>query len=57
MMTRYIYIFVVGSLLTGCAQFAASVGGTVIGNIASDHYIKTHEKHDVKVVDKSRRRK
>jgi ABC-type transporter Mla maintaining outer membrane lipid asymmetry permease subunit MlaE len=57
MMTRVIYIFVVGSLLTGCAQFAASVGGTFIGNIASDQYIQSHEKHDVKVVDKSRRKR
>jgi hypothetical protein len=43
--------------LTGCTQFAASVGGTFIGNIASDQYIKSHENKDVKVVDKSRRKK
>jgi hypothetical protein len=56
-MTRVVYILVLSFTLGGCAQFAASVGGTFVGNIASDQYIKSHEKHDVKVVDKSRRRK
>ena len=44
MMTRGIYIFLVASLLTGCANFAASVSGTFIGNIASDKVIKEMEK-------------
>ena len=44
MMTRGIYIFLVACLLTGCANFAASVGGTFIGNIASDRVIKEMEK-------------
>ena len=44
MMTRGIYIFLVASLLTGCANFAASVSGTFIGNIASDRVIKEMEK-------------
>ena len=44
MMTRGIYIFLVVSLLTGCANFAASVSGTFIGNIASDRVIKEMEK-------------
>jgi membrane associated rhomboid family serine protease len=44
MMTRGIVIFLVWSLLTGCANFAASVGGTFVGNIASDRVIKDMEK-------------
>jgi len=31
-------------LLTGCTQFAASVSGTFIGNIASDRMIKEMDK-------------
>lgn len=43
-MTRGIVILLVGSLLTGCANFAASVSGTFIGNIASDRMIKEMDK-------------
>ncbi len=32
-------------LLTGCTQFAASVSGTFIGNIASDRVIKDMDKN------------
>jgi hypothetical protein len=31
-------------LLGGCANFAASVGGTFVGNIASDKVLKEMEK-------------
>jgi hypothetical protein len=42
-MTRLgIYILVLG--LYGCANFAASVGGTLVGNIASDRVLKEMEK-------------
>ena len=37
-----IYILCVG--LLGCANFAASVSGTFIGNIASDRVIKEMDK-------------
>jgi hypothetical protein len=39
-------VMVVIALLSlyGCANFAASVGGTFIGNIASDKVIKDMEK-------------
>ena len=30
---------------SGCANFAASVGGTFVGNIASDKVIKEMEKN------------
>lgn len=30
--------------LSGCANFAASVGGTFVGNIASDKVIKEMDK-------------
>jgi len=32
-------------MLTGCANFAASVGGTFVGNIASDKVIKEMDKN------------
>jgi hypothetical protein len=32
-------------MLTGCANFAASVGGTFVGNIASDRVLKEMEKN------------
>jgi len=32
-------------LLTGCTQFAASVSGTFIGNIASDRVLKDMDKN------------
>jgi len=32
-------------LLTGCTQFAASVSGTFIGNIASDRMLKEMDKN------------
>lgn len=44
MMARGIYIFLLASLLTSCANFAASVGGTFVGNIASEKFIKEMEK-------------
>lgn len=37
-----IYILVLS--LYGCANFAASVGGTFVGNIASEKFIKEMEK-------------
>lgn len=43
-MTKIIVIFVIGSLLAGCTHFAASLGGTFIGNIASDRVIKEMDK-------------
>jgi hypothetical protein len=43
--------------LCGCAQFAASVGGTFVGNIASDKFIKSTDGKPAKVVDKSRGKK
>ena len=44
LMTRGIYIFLMALALNGCANFAASVGGTFVGNIASDKVIKEMEK-------------
>tara|TARA_R110000868_G_scaffold146817_1_gene367814 strand:- start:1266 stop:1406 length:141 start_codon:yes stop_codon:yes gene_type:complete len=43
-MTRGIVIFVIGVILGGCANFAASLGGTFIGNIASDRAIRQMDK-------------
>jgi len=43
-MTRGIVIFLTMVLLGGCANFAASVGGTFVGNIASDKVIKEMNK-------------
>ena len=42
MRSGIIYILCVG--LLGCANFAASVSGTFIGNIASDRVIKEMDK-------------
>jgi hypothetical protein len=56
-MTRGIYIFLIFMFLYGCAQFAASVGGTFVGNVASDKFIKSTEEKPAKVVDKSRGKK
>ena len=53
---RVIILLTVMSLY-GCAQFAASVGGTFVGNIASDKFIKSTEGKPAKVVDKSRGKK
>jgi len=39
------YIIIACLLLTGCTQFAASVSGTFIGNIASDKVIKEMDKN------------
>ena len=51
-------MIVIGLLsLYGCAQFAASVGGTFVGNVASDKFIKSTEEKPAKVVDKSRGKK
>lgn len=41
---RYFIIACVLYTLTGCANFAASVSGTFIGNIASDRVIKEMDK-------------
>jgi hypothetical protein len=38
------YILVIMLMLTGCANFAASVSGTFIGNIASDRVLKNMDK-------------
>lgn len=57
LMTRGIYIFLICMGLYGCTQFAASVGGTFVGNIASDKFIKSTEGKPAKVVDKSRGKK
>jgi len=39
------YIIIACLLLTGCTQFAASVSGTFIGNIASDRMLKEMDKN------------
>jgi hypothetical protein len=39
------YILIISILLTGCTQFAASVSGTFIGNIASDRVLKDMDKN------------
>ena len=52
-----VLILLVFMFLYGCAQFAASVGGTFVGNIASDKFIKSTEGKPAKVVDKSRGKK
>lgn len=41
-MNKLILIYILS--LYGCANFAASVGGTFVGNIASDKVIKEMEK-------------
>ena len=46
MMARGIYIFLTVLALSGCANFAASIGGTFVGNIASDRVIKQIDKKD-----------
>lgn len=46
MMARGIYIFLTVLALSGCANFAASLGGTFVGNIASDRVIKQIDKKD-----------
>ena len=38
------YILAIMLMLTGCANFAASVSGTFIGNIASDRVLKNMDK-------------
>ena len=43
-MTRGIVIFLMAVALNGCANFAASVGGTFVGNIASDRVLKDMDK-------------
>ena len=44
LMTRGIVIFLMAVALNGCANFAASVGGTFVGNIASDRVLKDMDK-------------
>ena len=41
---RKIVIVCMAIGLVGCANFAASVGGTFVGNIASDKVIKEMDK-------------
>ena len=41
---RYLIIACVLYTLIGCANFAASVGGTFVGNIASDRVLKEMDK-------------
>ena len=41
---RKIVIICVAISLVGCANFAASVSGTFIGNIASDRVLKEMDK-------------
>jgi hypothetical protein len=50
-------IMIVISLLSlyGCANFAASVGGTFIGNIASDRVLKNIDRKPAEVVDRSKK--
>ena len=49
-------IIVIGLLsLYGCAQFAASVGGTFVGNVASDKFLKSENKKPVPVLDRSKK--
>ena len=40
---KYIIVFILCTLM-GCANFAASVGGTFVGNIASDRVMKEMDK-------------
>jgi len=44
-MSKFIIICIL-IILFGCANFAASVGGTFIGNIASDKVLKEMDKKD-----------
>ena len=44
-MAKYILVCIV-CMMTGCTQFAASVSGTFIGNIASDRVLKEIDKKD-----------
>jgi hypothetical protein len=49
-------MIVIGLLsLYGCAQFAASVGGTFVGNVASDKFLKDTDKKPAKVIDRSKK--
>lgn len=48
MVFKIFIILCVLCVLTGCANFAASVGGTFVGNIASDKVIKEMEKKEKK---------
>lgn len=41
-MGKYVVIFFI--FLAGCTQFAASVSGTFVGNIASDRALKEMNK-------------
>lgn len=43
-MVKYILVCIV-CMMTGCANFAASVSGTFIGNIASDRVLKSMDKN------------
>ena len=44
-MVKYILVCIV-CMMTGCANFEASVSGTFIGNIASDRVLKEIDKKD-----------
>jgi hypothetical protein len=41
--------------LYGCANFVASVGGTFVGNVASDKFLKDTDKKPAKVIDRSKK--
>ena len=45
---KYCVILCMICMLTGCANFAASVSGTFIGNIASDRVLKEMDKKEKK---------
>jgi hypothetical protein len=51
---RVIVLLTVLSLY-GCANFAASVSGTFIGNIASDRVLKNIDRKPAEVVDRSKK--
>ena len=44
-MIKYILVCII-CMMTGCANFAASVSGTFIGNIVSDRVLKSIDKKD-----------
>ena len=48
MYVKIIIAFFILCILTSCANFAASVSGTFIGNIASDRVLKEMDKKEKK---------
>ena len=45
---KFIVLFIIIIILVSCANFAASVSGTFIGNIASDRVLKEMDKKEKK---------